>query len=180
MNKILSTAMVSAVLATSVSAANLDFIKGDFYGGAGIGIENFSHYSSYDPGVTVVFNGGKPIIKLAPGTIGAEGEITYTSDDIINIVKKYKLEQPIITNITHYNYIGEELMKMMNNKDFDIVDSIRIRMYFDSLIEFEFSHPVILKDKEELKINMIDEDAPITINYKIDKIVGENEEKTTK
>ena len=78
MNKILSTAMVSTLLATSASAANLDFIKGDFYGGVGMGIENFSHYSSYDPGVTVVVNGGKPIIKLGPGTIGAEGEITYT------------------------------------------------------------------------------------------------------
>jgi len=78
MNKILSTAMVSALLTTSVSAANLDFIKGNFYGGVGVGVENFSHYSSYDPGVTIVANGGKPIVKLGPGTIGAEGELTYT------------------------------------------------------------------------------------------------------
>jgi hypothetical protein len=76
MNKISSTAMVSALFVTS--AVSADFIKGDFYGGAGIGVENFSHYSSYDPGVTVVVNGGKPIIKLGPGTIGAEGELTYT------------------------------------------------------------------------------------------------------
>ena len=78
MNKILSTVIVSVALATGAHGANLNFIKGDFYGGVGMGIENFSNYSSYDPGVTLVVNGGKPIIKLGPGTIGAEGEMTYT------------------------------------------------------------------------------------------------------
>lgn len=76
MNKILTIGMVSAVLATNAMSA--DFIKDKYYGGVGMGIENFSAYSSYDPGVTLVVNGGKPIIKLGPGTIGAEGEMTYT------------------------------------------------------------------------------------------------------
>ena len=76
MNKVLTIGMISAVLATNAMSA--DFIKDKYYGGVGMGIENFSAYSSYDPGITLVVNGGKPIIKLGPGTIGAEGEMTYT------------------------------------------------------------------------------------------------------
>ena len=74
---LLSTILLSSVLASNLVAA--DFIKGEYYGGAGLGIEKFSRYSSYDPGVTILINGGKPIIKLGPGTIGAEGEFTYTA-----------------------------------------------------------------------------------------------------
>ena len=76
MKKTVLPVIVSIVTSTSLMAA--DFIKGKFYGGVGLGVENFSTYSSYDPGVTIIINGGKPIIKLGPGTIGAEGEFTYT------------------------------------------------------------------------------------------------------
>ncbi len=76
-NLILITTLSSTIFTGSLVAA--DFIKGNYYGGVGLGIENFSTYSSYDPGLTLVFNGGKPIIKLGPGTIGAEGEFTYTA-----------------------------------------------------------------------------------------------------
>ena len=76
MQKILSTIVATAVLSTGAFA--LDFIDGKYYGGVGMGIEDFSYYSSYDPGVTLVVNGGKPIVKLGPGTIGAETEFTYT------------------------------------------------------------------------------------------------------
>ena len=77
MKKILLTTTLLAITSSHLIAA--DFIKGNYYGGVGVGIENFSTYSSYDPGVTIVLNGGKPIIKLGPGTIGAEGEFTYTA-----------------------------------------------------------------------------------------------------
>lgn len=77
MKKILSTVAVSALLSTSAMAGP-NFIDGGIYGGVGIGVESFSRYSSYDPGLTLVLNGGKPIIKLGPGVIGAEGEFTYT------------------------------------------------------------------------------------------------------
>ena len=73
---LLATSLISTLITTNLVAA--DFIKGQYYGGAGLGVETFSTYSSYDPGVTLVLNGGKPIIKLGPGTIGAEGEFTYT------------------------------------------------------------------------------------------------------
>jgi opacity protein-like surface antigen len=76
MKKILSTVAITATLSTSAIAA--DFIQGGYYGGAGIGFEDYSTYSYIDPGMTLVLNGGKPIIKLGPGTIGAEAEFTYT------------------------------------------------------------------------------------------------------
>jgi len=76
MKKLLSTVAISAILATGAMGA--DFIQGGYYGGVGIGVEDYSRYSSIDPGVTLVLNGGKPIIKLGPGTLGAEGEFTYT------------------------------------------------------------------------------------------------------
>jgi len=74
------TILVTTIL-SSISATNLlaiDFINDKYYGGVGLGIEKFSTYSSYDPGLAIVLNGGKPIIKLGPGTIGAEAELTYT------------------------------------------------------------------------------------------------------
>ena len=76
MKKILIATIFSTITASSLLAA--DFIKDEYYGGAGFGVEKFSTYSSYDPGLAIVLNGGKPIIKLGPGTIGAEGEFTYT------------------------------------------------------------------------------------------------------
>lgn len=76
MKKILSTIVATALLSTGAFSA--DFIDGGVYGGIGMGIEDFSTYSAYDPGLTLVLNGGKPIIKLGPGVIGAEGEFTYT------------------------------------------------------------------------------------------------------
>jgi len=82
--KILSTVAISAILATGAIGA--DFIQGGYYGGVGIGVEDYSRYSSIDPGVTLVLNGGKPIIKLGPGTLGAEGEFTYT---VIPLSRKY-------------------------------------------------------------------------------------------
>jgi len=76
MKKLLSTVAISAILSTGAIGA--DFIQGGYYGGVGIGIEDYSVHSSIDPGVTLVINGGKPIVKLGPGTLGAEGEFTYT------------------------------------------------------------------------------------------------------
>jgi opacity protein-like surface antigen len=76
MKKILSTIAVTAILSTGAFSA--EFINGGAYGGVGMGFEDFSTYSSYDPGVTLVLNGGKPIIRIGPGTLGAEGELTYT------------------------------------------------------------------------------------------------------
>jgi len=76
MKKVLSAVAISAILSTDVMGA--DFIKGGYYGGFGVGFEDYSTYSSIDPGMTLVLNGGKPIIKLGPGTIGAEAEFTYT------------------------------------------------------------------------------------------------------
>ena len=76
MKKILLTTTLLSITTSQLLAA--DFIQGNYYGGVGFGLEKFSTYSSYDPGVNIVLNGGKPIIKIGPGTIGAEGEFTYT------------------------------------------------------------------------------------------------------
>jgi len=74
---ILTATLLFSVSSTSLIAA--DFIKGEYYGGAGFGMEKFSRYTSYDPGLSIILNGGKPIIKLGPGVIGVEGEFTYTA-----------------------------------------------------------------------------------------------------
>ena len=71
--------LLLTALSSISSLVATDFIQNEYYGGVGLGIEKFSTYSSYDPGVTVVINGGKPIIKLGPGIIGAEGEFSYTA-----------------------------------------------------------------------------------------------------
>ena len=76
MKNFLSIVAISALLSTGAMSA--DFIQGGYYGGAGVGVEDFSEYSSINAGYTLVINGGKPIIKLGPGTLGAEGEFTYT------------------------------------------------------------------------------------------------------
>jgi len=57
MKKLLSTVAISAILSTGAIGA--DFIQGGYYGGVGIGIEDYSVHSSIDPGVTLVINGGK-------------------------------------------------------------------------------------------------------------------------
>jgi hypothetical protein len=107
MNKVLSVSMLSALLATSAMSA--DFIKGNFYGGVGMGVENFSNYSSYDPGVTLVVNGGKPIIKLGPGTIGAEGELTYT---VLPLSHTYGDDLSILTLSAFATYTFEHSEKI--------------------------------------------------------------------
>ena len=71
MKKILSVIAISAIVSTTGAVA------GDYYGGVGVGYEDLS-LSLYDPGVTLILNGGKPIMKLGVGTLGAEGEFTYT------------------------------------------------------------------------------------------------------
>ena len=71
MKKILSAVAISAILSTTGAVA------GDYYGGIGVGYEDLS-LSLYDPGVTLILNGGKSIMKLGVGTLGAEGEFTYT------------------------------------------------------------------------------------------------------
>lgn len=71
MKKILSAVAISAILSTTGAVA------GDYYGGVGVGYEDIG-LSLYDPGVTLVANGGKSIMKLGVGTLGAEGEFTYT------------------------------------------------------------------------------------------------------
>jgi len=76
MKRILSIVAAYMILATNVIA--LDFIEGGIYGGVGVGMEDYSSYSSIDAGYTFVLNGGKPIVKLGPGVLGAEGEFTYT------------------------------------------------------------------------------------------------------
>jgi len=76
MKKLLSTVAISAILSTGAIGA--DFVQGGYYGGVGVGVEDYSTYSSINPGYTLVINGGKPIVKLGPGTLGAEGEFTYT------------------------------------------------------------------------------------------------------
>ncbi len=76
MKKIITIMVLLAMFSANIMAA--DFIKGKFYGGIGLGLEDFSTYSSYDPGITLILNAGKPVIKLGPGTIGGEVEFTYT------------------------------------------------------------------------------------------------------
>jgi hypothetical protein len=67
--------IASIGLLTSANAA--DFIKGQYYIGGGVAVENgWSHYGT---GAALLINGGKPIIKLGPGTIGAEVELSYTA-----------------------------------------------------------------------------------------------------
>ncbi len=95
MKKILSTIVTTMILSTGAFSA--DFINGKFYGGVGMGMEDFSRYSSYDPGVALIINGGKPIIKLGPGTIGAEGEFTYTVVPLSTDRYRYDSDLTIMT-----------------------------------------------------------------------------------
>ena len=99
MKKILSTIVATAVLSTGAFSA--DFIDGGYYGGVGMGLEDYSTYSAYDPGITLVVNGGKPIIKLGPGTIGAEGELTHT---ILPITRDYTYYDSELTVTTFGAY----------------------------------------------------------------------------
>ena len=71
MKKVLSSIAISAIVSTT------GVVAGDYYGGIGLGYEDLS-LSLYDPGTTVVLNGGKSIMKLGVGTLGVEGEFTYT------------------------------------------------------------------------------------------------------
>ena len=95
MKKTLLIMAVCALLSTSAMAA--DFIQGGYYGGVGMGFEDYSDYASYDPGVTLVLNGGKPIIMLGPGVIGAEGELTYTLIPLKTDHRYYEDELTITT-----------------------------------------------------------------------------------
>ncbi|MCK4440663.1 MAG: hypothetical protein KAU90_01565 [Sulfurovaceae bacterium] len=47
MKKILSIIAISAIASTGAMSA--DFIEGNYYGGVGAGIKDFSQYSNYDP-----------------------------------------------------------------------------------------------------------------------------------
>ena len=69
MKKILSTVAAAAVLATS------SFAIDGMYGGVGVAIESVD---PLDMGVALVLNGGAPIMKLGDGSLGAEGEFTYS------------------------------------------------------------------------------------------------------
>jgi len=73
MKNIITTLALSAMLSSASSAAN--FIKGQYYIG-GAAIEGGWH--DYGIGGALLLNGGKSIIKLGPGTIGAEAELSYT------------------------------------------------------------------------------------------------------
>ena len=88
--------------ASTLSAAK--FIKGQYYGGVGLGIEDYSYYSHYDPGMTLVLNGGKPIIKLGPGTIGAELELTYTILPMDYNYRYYDADLSVLTFGTYATY----------------------------------------------------------------------------
>ena len=75
MKKIITILASTGILVSSSSA--IDFIKGQYYIGGGVAVENgWSHYGT---GAALLLNGGKPIIKLGPGTIGAEVELSYTA-----------------------------------------------------------------------------------------------------
>ncbi len=95
MKKILVAAAFSLLLPLNSFAA--DFIKGGYYAGVGAGIEDFAGYSSYDMGFTLLANFGKPIIKLGPGVLGAEGEFTYTVSPLEYENSYYKDEMTIAT-----------------------------------------------------------------------------------
>ncbi len=75
MKKILSMVAATALIATSSFA--LDTSK--LYGGASLAIETLS--SDVDSGVALILNGGLPVMeagKAGPGTVGVEGEFTYS------------------------------------------------------------------------------------------------------
>jgi len=107
MKKILSTIAITALISTG--AFSSVFIDGGYYGGIGAGLEDFSTYSSYDPGVTLVLNGGKPIIKLGPGTIGAEGELTYT---VVPMSHSYASDLNVLTIGAYATYTYDFSQKL--------------------------------------------------------------------
>jgi opacity protein-like surface antigen len=116
MKKKLSVVAISALLSTGVMAA--DFIDGGIYGGVGIGFEDYSHYSAYDPGMTLVLNGGKPIIKLGPGVIGAEGELTYT---VVPLSHTYWSDLNILTLGAYATYTYDFSDKLYSRAKLGIV-----------------------------------------------------------
>lgn len=74
MKKIISTAVVAAVIATSSLA--LDTSK--IYGQAGLALESAN---SFDAGFALVLTGGLPVVKageVGPGTLAVEAELTYS------------------------------------------------------------------------------------------------------
>ena len=73
--KLVIPTIMSIGLLTSAGAA--DFIKNKYYMGGGVAVEAGWH--NYGIGAALLINGGKPIIKLGPGTIGAEVELSYTA-----------------------------------------------------------------------------------------------------
>jgi len=119
MKRTLSTVAILAGLLTNLTA--LDFIDGKFYGGVGMGVEDFSRYSSYDPGLTVVFNGGKPILELGPGTIGAEGEFTYTVMPLTHSYYRSEWELSIMTFGAYATYTFDHSDKLYTRAKLGIV-----------------------------------------------------------
>lgn len=66
--------IVLAIVLSSLTAV-ASFAQGGFYGGAGLAIEDADNMGL---GSALVLNGGKEIMDLGPGRLGAEGELTYT------------------------------------------------------------------------------------------------------
>lgn len=87
MKKIAFSLLSAAVITASAFAQERDTVA---YAGVGIGTE---HIENYDPGVMMYVMGGAPIKEIGPGTIAAEGEITY---DLIKPERTWT-----------YNYGGE-------------------------------------------------------------------------
>jgi opacity protein-like surface antigen len=116
---LLKTSLFLAIANTNLVAA--DFIQNQYYGGIGVGLEDFSTYSSYDPGATIVLNGGKPIIKLGPGTIGAEGEFTYTALPLNYNRSQIDWDLSIMTLAAYATYTFEHSDKLYTKAKLGIV-----------------------------------------------------------
>jgi len=76
MKKIISVLAASTLMVSTSSAAN--FIKNHYYMGGGLALEG-GFYHDYGLGGALLLNGGKEIIKLGPGIIGAEAELSYSA-----------------------------------------------------------------------------------------------------
>ena len=75
-------------------------------------------------------------------------EKEYTLEELSDIVRKYNLFPAPITNLEMYNAYGEQAMKLLKKKKYDIKEAILFKLLQDEIELWELSHPDELVDDE--------------------------------
>ena len=75
-------------------------------------------------------------------------EKEYTLKELTKIAKKHNLFPAPITNLSMYNAYGEQAMKLLKKKKYDIKEAILFKLIQDEVERWELSHPAELVDDE--------------------------------